>query len=370
MSKRTHTPPDDSQIIQEITARTVKLPNCIGSQSTIIKRGPRTYKVASVLQFENPENGNTKRQLNLNGYPFRVGTGIQYDVDDRLAHWRCQDDEIQKLLVFLSTYDQAKTPGAYSVIEGRPSTTLEELLKAIGSLDSPNLSGIITALAERSVELQDLPPLGETDNRRMVASALRAAHRMTALDTLRNLITTNAIEEDFQKLLDANWWMLGGQYIQKIDKRNWTNEETLDMMLNSADGNYDIIELKRSNVPLFKKHRKKWIVSSEVNDAVNQAAHYISVIERQRDHFIAKYHIDIYKVRAKVLIGHIDGENPDEEAQRLALRMYNSHLHRIEVISFDGVVRICDQVIQANQEESKHAAAPSTEDEKDMDISF
>ena len=47
------------------------------------------------------------------------------------------------------------------------------------------------------------------------------------------------------------------------------------MMLKTADGNYDIIELKRSNATAFKEHRKKIVVSSEVNDAVNQAGHYI-----------------------------------------------------------------------------------------------
>ena len=37
--------------------------------------------------------------------------------------------------------------------------------------------------------------------------------------------------------------------------------------------------------------------------------------------------------------------------------MYNSHLHNIEVITFDGIVRICDQIINANLGESTHSAA-------------
>ena len=132
------------------------------------------------------------------------------------------------------------------------------------------------------------------------------------------------------------------------------------MMLKTADGNYDIIELKRSNAIAFKEHRKKIVVSSEVNDAINQAGHYISEIERQRDHFIARYDTDLYKVRAKVLIGAIGDDDDKAEQKRLALRMYNSHLHRIEVITFDGLVRIADQVVHANLEESKHAATADT----------
>ena len=89
--------------------------------------------------------------------------------------------------------------------------------------------------------------------------------------------------------------MLGGQYVEKVPKRDWTDEENLDIMLKSADNGYDIIELKRSDALLFKKHRNKIIVSADVNDAVNQAGHYISEIERQRDHFIARYSTDLYK---------------------------------------------------------------------------
>ena len=65
----------------------------------------------------------------------------------------------------------------------------------------------------------------------MVTAALRASHRMTALNELRKLIQDNAEEEEFQKLLDRNWWMLGGQYVERIPKRHWTDEENLDIML-------------------------------------------------------------------------------------------------------------------------------------------
>ncbi len=359
MPKKRYSPPDQAEILQEINVRATKIPNCEVIQSAVLKPGPKTYKVASVLQFRNPATSEvTHQELHLNDYPFRVHSGIKWEVRDRLKHWGCKDDEIEQLRIFLSTFEKATTPGEYTVIEGAPTPPFQELLKAVGQLESPNLPGLIAALAERSADLRTLPPLGETDNRRMVASALRAAHRANALDRLYQLIRDDAEECGFQKLLDQNWWMLGGQYVEKIPKRQWTCEENLDMMLKTADGNYDIIELKRSNALCFKEHRKKVVVSSEVNDAVNQAGHYISEIERQRDHFIARYNVDLYKVRAKVLIGTIADDSPDADKQRLALRMYNSHLHRIEVITFDGLIRIADQVVHANREESKHAASP------------
>ena len=118
--------------------------------------------------------------------------------------------------IFLSNFDKAAKPGDYTVIEGRPTPSLEELLRAVGKLDSPNLAGVIGALAERSKELQTLPELGEMDNRRMVASALRAAHRANGLDNLRQLIQEQAEEEYFQTLLDRNWWMLVGNMSRRF----------------------------------------------------------------------------------------------------------------------------------------------------------
>jgi len=361
-----HERPSEEEFLLSIKARQTSIPNCDVSQNCVIKPGPQTYKVASVLQFQNSETKQiTHRELHLNDYPFRVGTGIQWDVTDRLRHWTCKDEEIEKLRAFLKTFKDVAAPGDYTVIQGKPTPTQKEILEILSELDSSNLAGIISVLAERSEELQTLPPLGERDNRRMVASALRASHRGTALGQLKALIEEDAKEEAFQKLLDENWWMLGGQYVEKIPKRSWTDEENLDMMLKSADNGYDIIELKRSNASLFKQHRNKTIVSADVNDAVNQAAHYISEIDRQRDHFIARYNTDLYKVRAKVLIGNIDDNDPDQEKKRLALRMYNSHLHQIEVVTFDGLVRSSDQIIHANLGESTHAAPETSTAEGD-----
>jgi hypothetical protein len=356
MANLRHERPSEEDFLVQIKTRQSKIRNCECQQNTVITKGQKTYKVASVLQFRNPDTLQiTHRELHLNDYRFRRGTGIHWEVKDRLRHWSCKDDEIERLKAFLHGIDDALAPKEYTVVEGRPNARAQEFLRFLENVDTKNLGGLIDALAERAEELQTLPPLGESDNRRMVASALRASHRSAALKRLTELIGTDAQERLFQQLLDRNWWMLGGQYVEKIPKRDWTNEENLDMMLKSADNGYDIVELKRSDAPLFKVHRNKIIVSSDVNDAVNQAAHYISEIDRQRDHFIARYNVDLYKVRAKVLIGMISETEDDVDAKRLALRMYNSHLHQIEVMTFDGIARICDQVINANLGESTHS---------------
>lgn len=46
------------------------------------------------------------------------------------------------------------------------------------------------------------------------------------------------------------------------------------------------------------------------------------------------------KIRARVIIGR-DGD----DGQQIALREFNAHLHRIEVLTFDQLLRIADRVL-------------------------
>ena len=164
--------------------------------------------------------------------------------------------------------------------------------------------------------------------------------------------------------------MLGGQYIRMIPRRDWTNEDSLDILLQTADRYFEIIELKRSNASLFVQDHGNWIVSGEVNRAVNQAAHYISEIEAERSNLIRKHRVDLYRLKARVLIGYLSDDDPDEEAKREALRMYNSHLSRIQVITFDELGRIADNVVHANLGESGQTDPVSKQVVEDDDIPF
>jgi hypothetical protein len=70
-----------------------------------------------------------------------------------------------------------------------------------------------------------------------------------------------------------------------------------------------------------------------------------------------RYGIDTYKLKAKVLIGHLRPNEPEVSEKRRALSMYNSHLHRIEVITFDQLHAIGQNVIDANAGESGEGGA-------------
>jgi hypothetical protein len=355
VTKKRHHPPNEEEFVQLIDANSPTHPNIQIIQRVVLKCGPQTYKTASILQIKDPETGELRhKELQVNSFPFRVGSGCDFSVKHRLARWSCEDGEIEQLRIFLENYDKATTPGEHLVIKGRPIPGFEEVLEAIRGkdIDSAQLVGLVSALADRVTDLRRLPELGEGDNVRMAAAALRVAHRSHALRRLRMLIEQDALEHDFQELLEQNWWMLGGQFIAMIPRREWTVEDSLDILLEGADRYFEIVELKRSNAQLFIQDHGNWIVSAEVNKAVNQAAHYISEIEADRGNLIRKYNIDLYKLKARALIGRIDDDEEDVAAKREALRMFNSHLHRIEIITYDELERIADNVVHANMGES------------------
>jgi len=344
--------PTEEELIQEIEARTPKIDGCKSVQHTVIKCGPQTYKTASVLQFADPDSDEVAHhELRLNSYRRKAEGG--FDFDGRPIRWSCRDGEIRRLRTFLETYEGAATPGKHSVVPASHADVFRDFIGKLDDVDltTPQLLELVAALAARSSDLRKLPNLGEGNTLRMAAAAIRVAHRTAALTRLRELIESDALEHEFQTILDQNWWMLGSHYLERIERRHWTPEETVDIMLRTADNYFDIIELKRSSASVLKKDHGHWIVSSEVNDAVNQAAHYLSEIEKTQTYIFERYRVNPYKLKAKVLIGHL-GDEIDLEQKRQALRMYNSHLHRIEVLTYDQLAAIGQNVIDANAGES------------------
>ena len=343
MAKTPHTPSPQTQYLQVIKARQTSKPN-ITLEWSELKHGRDVYKAATLSHIKNPATGETRHhQLSLDVYNRQVGGGFEFD-NGPTTHVYLAEEEIVRLANLLKQCNTPLAHGDHVVLPVEDAAAVQRVLDT-------QLGAVVKALAKRPQELLALPELGNEGASRMVAAALRTAHRSNALAALRTLIEEDAEEKKFQRLLDANWWMLGGQYVERIPSREWTLEETLDMLLRSADSYFDIIELKRSNPGLFKRDHDKWIVSAEVNDAVNQAAHYISEIEANRSELLRRRHVDLYKLKAKVILGYIDDNEDEQEEKRQALRMYNSHLHRIQVITYDELVRIGEHVVEANRGE-------------------
>ena len=157
-------------------------------------------------------------------------------------------------------------------------------------------------------------------------------------------------EPSLQKVLEANPWLFGSEYSELLDRRNWTRDNQLDFMLRRTVDDYlEIIEIKTPfSDPLMipdKSHRSHY-PSSKLSMALGQVMRYIEEVERQRDHILASDNDDTLKIRARIIIGR-DGD----VAHQRALHNLNAHLHRIEILTFDQLLRIGKRILDLFQTE-------------------
>ena len=170
-------------------------------------------------------------------------------------------------------------------------------------------------------------------------------------------------EKRYQELLAQNPWMFGSEYSELLDRRTWTRDDNLDFMLRRTSDNYfEIIEIKTAFLDRLFIHdpsQDSYYPSSKLSPAIGQAMRYIEEVERCRDLILSKDGCDTLKIRARVILGRDGGQREQE-----ALRNLNSHLHRIEVLTFDQLVRIAGRVLNVFE------AEPAGGELSDIDLPF
>jgi Shedu protein SduA, C-terminal len=186
---------------------------------------------------------------------------------------------------------------------------------------------------------------GGRQNFRNPQLSSRLAEYRRVREQLATLIANpNVPEADLQRLLKGNPWLFGSEYSRLVSRRTWTRDDRLDFMLRrTADDYLEILEIKTPiKQPLFRydESHDSYAPGASLSSALGQVVRYIEEVERNRDSIIAKDGCDPLKIRARVIIG-LDG---DKDQQR-ALRNFNGHLHRVEVLTFDQLLRIADRVL-------------------------
>jgi hypothetical protein len=160
--------------------------------------------------------------------------------------------------------------------------------------------------------------------------------------------------------------MFGSEYSELLPRRTWTRDHELDYMLRRTVDDYlEIVEIKTAfSDPLFihDASHDSYHPSSKLSPVIGQVMRYIEDVERHRDSILAKDHADTLKIRARAIVGR-DGSTE----QRAALHNLNAHLNRIEIITFDQLLRIAERVLSMFREEETR---DGIEGEFDDDILF
>ena len=203
------------------------------------------------------------------------------------------------------------------------ASQLRQLAQAL--VEAPNAA---TVLAQHSAGKILLDGIQATQQREVVAK-LRAAVEDPATR-----------EPTIQRILEEAWWIFGGRFIDKAQRRNLTVLNQVDIPLIRADGVLQVVELKTANIPdLVVKYRNHYIVGPKVNEAVGQVTNYLRDFDEQRHIIEENFGIECRRAFATVLIGHprYVRDVTAEEVTK-ALRTYNAHLSRIEVITYGELI--------------------------------
>lgn len=153
-------------------------------------------------------------------------------------------------------------------------------------------------------------------------------------------------EKIFQNWLEKNLWVFGVEYVKKHDYRKIALFSEADILLESIDGFLDLIELKRPKVGrwIFKydKSHDSYYPSNELSEVIWQCLFYLQKMSELKLNLEKEYKVKILYPRIKILIWRTIDFTEDEYT---ALKMLNSHLHCIQIVSYDYILSCGKKVL-------------------------
>lgn len=322
--------------------------------TVVVHPGPKAWKEVSLLTFLDDNTGEIRRrELRTRTWKAILASqGGGYDFTQDEYHWHCEDDEIEAVRDFLN--DEFAEPGRYRLI--RRGTEFDDLIDqveryAITSFDVARL----IELAGRDPETVSV--LAASVNGALLAEAVEIERRRVQLAELRRIVEDPSRNErdHIHPQLKKMGWIFGGRYVGESRRHQLTTGDVLDIPLLRPDGSLHVVELKGANIPsLVRRHRGPearletgrgreevpLIVGPAVHEAVGQAMNYLCHLDEDRDHILAKFNIETRRTSATVLIGHPKFVRDDFTENDIAstLRIYNSHMSRIEVIHYRDLI--------------------------------
>lgn len=186
----------------------------------------------------------------------------------------------------------------------------------------------------------------EPDLAKKLSLSLVVQERQRAIVTFEAALEEDKNELFWQRLIEANLWMLGSGNVALLDERRLDIKNIADLPIAIEGGFMDIVELKRPGLPFWARrssgetvlYRDKYLVPNfELAGAIAQTSHYILQAEKKvADSDFQKTHgITPLKPRGLVIHGRSQ-EWGDEQWE--AFRLLNDHLHGLQVMTFDHLL--------------------------------
>jgi len=352
-------------------------PNVGKISQVVLKDGPQTFRIATLLEIVNPETGEHHHySLKIDHIVRKKKTGWFTKPERSVRLEGKLPDEIDRLYMFLHALKQggfADEQGDLHLIRSEDYARLESLLGALPNLPASDKIQLIRTLFD---QLEDSPALvadfvsafeeSSLETLTHIATASRFLEYRKSYNLLQKLVQDpSTSEHDFQRHLSKNPWMFGSEYSELLSRRTWTRDDSLDYMLRrTVDGYLEIVEIKTAFLDrlfIYDQSHESYYPSAKLSPVLGQVIRYIEEVERNRDSIIAKDKVDTLKIRARAIVGR-DGD----AEQQAALRNLNAHLHGVEIITYDQLLQIAVRVINVFE----NATAVPPENDVESEIPF
>lgn len=219
------------------------------------------------------------------------------------------------------------------LLDGRNSIGSDELRDVIGKM--------VQSLSELSQELDDtdLSPVLAEEDTIQAQSMLKHASATHAIRRLEDIIRYDQSEKKCQDLLEDHPWMLGSRYVGQHGRTLPSGKE-VDFALETVDGYLDIIEIKTPGANVVNKDtdHETYYPYSDLNKTISQLSTYIHSSQRHQDFIENDKGSKPLKPRGIIIIG----SDLDEE-EKDGLRIVESHLNRIEIITYSDLLQRAKQ---------------------------
>lgn len=156
-------------------------------------------------------------------------------------------------------------------------------------------------------------------------------------------------EKIFQNWIESNLWIFGIDYIRKHDERKIALFSEGDLLMETVDGFLDLIELKRPKHELLKfdHSHKCHYPHPDLSIVLGQSLFYLQKLAEYKLIIQNEYKIKIIMPRIKIIVGR-NSDYVDE--QRDCIRMLNTNLNSIQIITYDDLVTFGNLLLKANEE--------------------
>jgi hypothetical protein len=320
-----------------------------------LKSGPQTYKSINIFEVKASTSG--KKVVHF--WKARKKNNSKLDVQEE-TRFDCQPDELERLIALLDELEEiADLDRGEHIFLKKDAPSAQAALAAIDSVKtagSENVEELAAKLIESVGEVEkvvdDFDAFAEhvSDEILEVENLIGYVRTRKVVDRFETLVVAEKSERKYQQFLEEYPWLFGNRYVRDSGNRQLTRDEEVDFCLESVNGYYTLFEIKRPDHDVVIKDRSHdtYYASSELSKAIAQTENYIKEIETNYNNILRLDDMNILKPKGTIVIGsNLDGE------KREGLRILNSHLNQIRIVTYTEIVSMGKRLIKTYDKNSE-----------------